>query len=180
MPSTSDHRDDELLERLTDNDRERRRSALEQLYHLHGSAIIAYARMRVSAPVAEEIAQAAWLRAWNSLPDGFRGGDFRNWLLKITKNLIIDSVRGTQAETSDINPIVTNIDDSLIAHERAEALRDCVEGLSQRQADVVRAVAFGDGYDDVCRRLKIGHNAAYKFFHAAKARLRSCLEGKLD
>jgi hypothetical protein len=41
---------------------------------------------------------------------------------------------------------------------------------------LVRARLGGDGYDEICPRLGIDSNRAYKLYHFAEKELRTCVE----
>jgi DNA-directed RNA polymerase specialized sigma24 family protein len=69
--------------------------------------------------------------------------------------------------------------DRLVEQERAEALRRCLEKLEAKAADLVRSRLAGEDYEEVCRRLGLKSSQAYKLFHTARDRLKTCVERAL-
>ena len=64
----------------------------EQLYRQHYAAALLYAQgLCRSRPLAEDMVQEAFCRAWLALPDGVVS--FRSWLFRGLRNLIIDHLR---------------------------------------------------------------------------------------
>ena len=64
----------------------------EQLYRQHYAAALLYAQgLCRSRPLAEDMVQEAFCRAWLALPDGVVS--FRSWLFRVLQNLIIDHLR---------------------------------------------------------------------------------------
>ena len=73
----------------------------EQLYRQHYAAALLYAQgLCCSRPLAEDMVQEAFCRAWLALPDGVVS--FRSWLFRVLRNLIIDHLR-RQKHLSDAN-----------------------------------------------------------------------------
>ena len=68
--------------------------AFENLVGLYQDKIYSYVSRMLHDPIeAEDIAQEAFVRAYQSLPS-FRGASsFQTWLYRIASNLVIDSVR---------------------------------------------------------------------------------------
>jgi DNA-directed RNA polymerase specialized sigma24 family protein len=60
-----------------------------------------------------------------------------------------------------------------------EALRRCLERLTQPQAAVVQSRLAGDDYPEVCRRLRLEPSQAHKLYHTAKELLNTCVERAL-
>ena len=67
----------------------------------------------------------------------------------------------------------------MLDQERMQALKDCMESLSEREASVVRRLLAGESYQQICRRLEVNSNVAYKTARIAKTKLRTCVEHKL-
>jgi len=87
--------DDELVRLFRES---RQTKYFDELFHRHGRAVfrscLAFHR---NAAAAEEVTQDTFLRAHQSL-DGFTGGDFLAWLLRIARNGCIDRWRRARPE----------------------------------------------------------------------------------
>lgn len=68
--------------------------AFERVYRLHADRVFAVCvRFAGDRREAEELAQDAWVRAWERL-DGFRGdASFGTWMHRLTVNLVLDRRR---------------------------------------------------------------------------------------
>lgn len=85
---------------------------------------------------AEDVAQEAFVRAWRSAPTyDTRRGSVATWLLTITRNLAIDSLRVERVRPADCSPI---IDLSLPA---ADPAPEDVAGHGDEMARVSAAVS---------------------------------------
>lgn len=75
---------------------------LEQLIAEHGEAVYRVARSVVGdAMAAEDVAQEALLKAWQALPS-YRGeAPLRSWLLRITHNTAVSSIRRRREDPLD-------------------------------------------------------------------------------
>ena len=69
-------------------------SAFESVYRMHAGQVFAVClRMAGDRREAEELAQDAWVRAWERL-DSFRGdATFGTWMHRLTVNLLLDKRR---------------------------------------------------------------------------------------
>jgi RNA polymerase sigma-70 factor (ECF subfamily) len=110
--------------------------------------------------LAEDVAQEAFLRAWKHGPTyDPRRGTVTAWLLRITRNLAIDTLRLRRAEVMDPDvltalaaPADVNVEDTALTREAADtvgrALRDLPE--EQRRA-LLLAAFFGRTAEEIAR-----------------------------
>ncbi|MGA5551042.1 sigma-70 family RNA polymerase sigma factor [Streptomyces pseudogriseolus] len=103
----------------------RRQQYLHTLVAQHRSALVSYAeRLLTDRHLAEDIVQEALVRAWFHT-DKLRSGEgsARGWLLKVTRNLVIDHTRSAQARRE------TTVDDTgeVAQPDHAEAVLTRVE-----------------------------------------------------
>jgi RNA polymerase sigma-70 factor, ECF subfamily len=157
--------------------------AFESLYRRHAPLLLAFIAARCRPAEREDMLQEVWRRVWQHLPKQFHGGNFRAWLYQIARHALIDHNSKKKPELLNEPEIVPDgrpdWADALLQREHSDALRRCVEKLTENAAAVVRARLTGEDYADVCQRLGITHNQAYKLFHSAKDQLKNCLERAL-
>jgi RNA polymerase sigma-70 factor (ECF subfamily) len=156
------------------------RQAFERLYRWHSRRLLAFLAARVHRDDLDDLHQEVWGRAWHHLP-GFRQDNFRAWLFEIARNLIVDQSRRRRPEPlSDpaiqLDPRGDQPDSRLMERERKDALNRCLETLDAQARALVRARMEGKGYPEIGGRLGINEARAYKLYHHAKGRLRTCLE----
>ncbi|MGH7128258.1 MAG: RNA polymerase sigma factor, partial [Planctomycetaceae bacterium] len=119
----------------------------EELYRRHGRNMSAFLAARVLSSEIEDMHQAVFERVWEHLPQKFHGGHFRAWLFKIARNYVIDQGRRRtmdhwedDTQFPDPNPPLP--DEQIVETEsqrrRTDALRQCMEKLSERESDAVR------------------------------------------
>jgi RNA polymerase sigma-70 factor (ECF subfamily) len=181
--------DDELAAACARRDESSRARRLAEdaflaLYDRHARRLIAFLAGRVSQATIEDLHQEVWAKVWRALPTRFRGGDFRAWVFRIARNLIID-LRRKQAPES--LPEESRLIDRrrldaarTVESDRYVALARCLhklERVNARVADLVRSRASGESYDEYCQRTGMPADMAYRAFHQAKARLQACVDG---
>jgi RNA polymerase sigma factor (sigma-70 family) len=173
--------------RRGDSDRAPRaaRDAFERLYRRHAPLLLAYLAARARPSDRDDLHQEVWRRAWDHLPKRFDGRDFSAWLYQIARNALIDHGRKRKPETLADPEVVPDgragrDDDRLVEQERMEALRRCLEKLSAQAAAVVRARLAGEKYSELCRRLGLTPEQAYKLLNSAKDKLKTCVERALE
>ncbi len=168
----------QLAERFRKGDR----AAFAELVRRHQR--IAYAvvwRVVRNDEDAKDIAQAAFVRAWQSA-DTFRGdASFRTWVLRIASNLALNHVRDRgrwRADPLDDNagdaaPLATELLGD--AETQAQVAR-AIETLPPRQRLVVELrVQEGLSFAEVAEATASSENAAKANFHHALKRLRALL-----
>jgi RNA polymerase sigma-70 factor (ECF subfamily) len=180
--------DDELAAvcaRRDDSPHHRRlaETAFHTLYDRHAKRLLAFLGGRVGTAVLDDVNQDVWAKVWQTLPTGFRGGNFRAWVHQIARNMVIDQLRRRRSEPlpDDCDPIDHRQWDGArsVDADRRDALARCLqklERLNARVADLVRSRVAGESYDAYCGRTGIPVDKAYRAFHQAKARLQACVE----
>jgi RNA polymerase sigma-70 factor (ECF subfamily) len=121
---------------------------LRNLYAEHRSALLRYVMRvgRVEQETAEDLVQETFLRAWKNASDlrseiDRTGRSVRPWLLRVSRNLLIDAFRASSARPQSCNDAVPydmqttpdRSDQVVTAQELAGALAQ----LSQRHREVV-------------------------------------------
>ncbi len=170
-------------EALLQGAREGHVPSFEALYRTHAPRVYALCLRMASDPAeAEELAQEAWIRAWERLP-GFRGESaFTTWLHRLTVNLILDRKRGDQRRTRRF--------ESVAEYEPFEGNAPTREAPAGTRMDLERAVAtLPDGartvfllYDvegykhqEIADRLGVAEGTVKAQLHRARRMLREAL-----
>jgi RNA polymerase sigma-70 factor (ECF subfamily) len=190
--------DVELLARLRAGDE----SAFVGLVGRYQGSLLRVARTFVpSDAVAEEVVQDTWMGVVRGV-DRFEGrSSFKTWLFRILVNRArTTGVREHRHDTFDptepavspdrfdasgawaepIAPWESDADDRLVADTWAASLRTALDGLPERQRDVVvlRDVE-GLRSEDVCAVLGISEGNQRVLLHRGRSRLRAALESEL-
>lgn len=150
--ATATSREDaDLVARLSLGDE----AALEALYARYGGPCFALAkRIVVDRHLAEDVVQQSFLALWNGTGYEPSRGAVRTWLLAITHNKAVDTVRreGTRRERITAEQALVEIaatgpgpDDEAWRRLRAEHTRAALRELPAEQREVVLLAYYG-GY----------------------------------
>jgi RNA polymerase sigma factor (sigma-70 family) len=141
--------------------------------------------------LAEDIAQAAFERAWRSA-DSYdaRRGSVRVWLARITHNLAVDAIRIRRPTPLDLTLELTEWNPYLVcstegpeqralASETSNQLRDALADLPSEQARaVVLAAAYGMTAHEIADREHIPLGTAKSRIRAAMTKLHAAFAGQ--
>ena len=160
------------------------RDACRDLYDRHARRLLAFLAGRLKPGAVEDTHQEIWQKAWQSIPTGFHGGNFRSWLFAIARNCVTDHHRRRRAEAVPEDGSLTDhrsrpADEDLTEAELRDALARCLAKLEQLDsglADLVRSRIGGESYEDFCARTGMSADRAYRAFHHAKTQLQTCVE----
>jgi RNA polymerase sigma-70 factor (ECF subfamily) len=146
---------------------------------------IAY-RMSGEVMLAEDVAQEAFLRAWQRLPGfEYRGaGSFRAWLCRIVTNLMLDRLRQARPNVplhQVAIPGNETPDEVQQRQEKGQLVRRAVLRLpvSCRAALILREYEQLS-YREISEALQIPIGTVMSRLHYARSRLRQELAGQLD
>ena len=167
---------------LTERFRHGDRSAFAELVRRHQRTAFAVVWRYVrNDEDAKDIAQAAFVRAWQNA-DTFRGdASFRTWVLRIAGNLALNHVRDRgrwRADELDENTVdgLPTASESLGQAQTSELLRQAVETLPPKQRLVVELrVQEGLSFREVADATATSEDSAKANFHHALKRLRALL-----
>ena len=116
----------------------------EQLYRQHYAAALLYAQgLCRSRPLAEDMVQEAFCRAWLALPDGVVS--FRSWLFRVLRNLTIDHPRRQKHLSDEDVPETADAatpESVLLQREDAAALYRAMERLGAGDREVLTLYCF--------------------------------------
>ena len=173
-----------LIERAQQGDR----SAYGELVRSHYPGVIQVIyRMCGDAELAQDAAQDAFLRAWQSLARFRPGSSYRNWLYRIAVNAALDSLR-RQRRTIDADleslPIAdpqNGPEDELLQRERTTLVRKAILSLSEasRAALVLREYG-GLSYAEIALALDIPLGTVMSRLSFARKQLKEASEMQHD
>ncbi len=157
---------------------------LEALVREHLDAVyrVAFSVVRDSA-LAEDVSQDAILKAWNALPT-FRGeSSLRSWLLRITHNTAISTLRKRREEVRDPNLLPERASESttersVVDRLSIDAFEEALDQLDElsRSIVVLREIE-GLSYDEIAEILEVGLPTVKTRLLRARRVLASALEG---
>lgn len=169
--------DAELVSRSKNGDLE----AFEELVRRHQRPLFAYLYRLAGEPnEAEEMTQAALVKAWKALP-GFRGhSSFKTWLYRIATNHAINRVkrRKPEVELSEFLSAPPEIepDEVFRRRQRAELVQAALEQLPPDQrAALAMATWDGMSYREIARALGKTERAVDSLLFRARSGVRRLL-----
>jgi len=145
-PASNDH---DLVIRAQRGDR----NAYSELVRLHRAGVINVVyRMCGDSQVAEDVAQEAFIRAWQNLNGYKPKSAFRNWLYRIASNAAIDVLRkqknGLDIDEIQIRSYALGPEGRFEKNERAARVQQAVRALP----DASRAVLVLREYEGLSYR----------------------------
>lgn len=181
LPVNQKYAEDELILLLKQQDTQ----AFSYLYDNYSAALngIVY-RMVEDKELAEDILQEAFVKIWNNFSnyDNTKGRLF-TWMLNITRNLTIDTLRSKgykkQAKISGDENSVSNHTDDIRISEKFDALgiRKQLVNLKPEQKIIIDLAYFG-GYtqDEISREMGIPLGTVKTRMRSAIIELRKLLQ----
>jgi RNA polymerase sigma-70 factor (ECF subfamily) len=143
-PRSSELDDAALVDRARGGDRR----AYDALVHRYAPRVFGLVlRWMHDRDDAEEVAQTAFVRAWQALPKFHGGEEFRAWLFRIAVNAANDELRARKRH----RPVrMEDVD---------EAELDAAAGTAPDPAEAARAARLGERLDTALARLSEEHRA---------------------
>ncbi|HEV2643824.1 MAG TPA: RNA polymerase sigma factor [Candidatus Elarobacter sp.] len=157
------------------------RRAFERLYRANVGRVFAICvRMYGDRGRAEELAQDAFVRAWERLPQ-FRGESaFTTWLHRLTVNVVLEAKRGERRERARLEPDDTlEMAPPLAPRERHADRMDLAAAIAALPpgARAVFALHDVEGYkhEEIAAMLDITSGGSKAQLHRARRLLREAL-----
>jgi RNA polymerase sigma-70 factor (ECF subfamily) len=180
LPDTKKYSEEELVLLLQNRDQQ----AFSYLYDNYAAALngIIY-RMVESRELAEDILQEAFVKIWNNFSNYDTGkGRLFTWMLNITRNLTIDTLRSKgykkQAKISGDEISVSNYTDDNRVAERFDTmgLKKQLANLKPEQRSIID-MAYFSGYtqDEISKEMGIPLGTVKTRMRAAIIELRKML-----
>ena len=156
-------------------------AAFEELVRRHQRGLFSYLyRMCRNSSDAEELAQAAMVRAWEKLA-GFRGASsFKTWLYRIGTNLCLN-LRTRRKPTEELPEALAALDAEQPEHAfqqkvREEAVRSALAELpADQRAALVLSVYQDMSYKEIAQTMGKTVRAVDSLLFRAKTNLRKAL-----
>ena len=150
----------------------------EELVRRHQGAVcaVAFSVLRDRGR-SEEIAQEAFLVAWQKLPAMSPPPTMPAWICGIARNLALNTARRKQEVAMDADPISSQTPLQMVLDREADELATrALDALAERDREVVVLYYRGDGsLADVASALGITEVAARQRLHRGRERLKSAL-----
>jgi RNA polymerase sigma-70 factor (ECF subfamily) len=163
------------------------RSAYGELVRCHypGVVNVVY-RLCGDAGLAEDMAQEAFLRAWNNLPSFRPGSSLRNWLYRIAVNAALDVLRRRTEEPVEDERMERMTDETpgpeavVIAREQAAFLQQAMRSLPEAARSVLVLREYGElSYKEIASVLDIPVGTVMSRLNYARNRLRELLTAQV-
>jgi RNA polymerase sigma factor (sigma-70 family) len=154
--------------------------AFEAIVERYRKPLSRYLRRLLSEPLAEDVMQATFVRAWQALGSGTDVRELRPWLYRIAHNQAVNALRAAGPAESELPqtmaaPQAVAAPD--LAAERSETLRSTFRGigdLPDRQRAALVAVAVDDRpHADVAAELGLSDGALRQLLLRARTTLRA-------
>ena len=154
--------------------------AFEAIVERYRKPLSRYLRRLLSEPLAEDVLQASFVRAWQALTAGTHVHELRPWLYRIVHNQAVNALRAAGPAESELPqtmaaPLAMVAPD--VAAERSERLRSTFRGIGElpdRQRAALVAVAVDDrAHADVAAELGLSDGALRQLLLRARTALRS-------
>jgi len=169
-------------------------SNLEQLINRHQTRVYAYIQMVVKDKhLADDIFQDTFIKVVNTLRSGTykEEGKFKQWVMRIAHNLIIDHFRKAKRipvvenknENFDIFSSLRLMDDSIedrmIVEQIHEDVRKLIEYLPAEQKEVLMMRHYsGMSFKDIAEQTEVSINTALGRMRYALINLRKLIDKK--
>jgi RNA polymerase sigma factor (sigma-70 family) len=154
--------------------------AFEAIVERYRKPLSRYLRRLLSEPLAEDVLQATFVRAWQALGSGTEVRELRPWLYRIAHNQAVNALRAAGPAESELPstmaaPQAVAAPD--LAAERSETLHSTFRGigdLPDRQRAALVAVAVDDRpHADVAAELGLSDGALRQLLLRARTALRA-------
>ena len=165
---------DDRLARMTAAGHDR---AFEAIVDRYRRPLLRYAERFPAAGPAEDVVQAAFVRAWGALREGTEVRDLRPWLYRIVHNTALNAVklqRGDDIELIESEALGVGPEAEAEIQEELRLTLGGIAALPGRQRDALLAVAVdGRAHADVGRELGITDTAVRQLVRRARASVRA-------
>jgi RNA polymerase sigma-70 factor, ECF subfamily len=160
--------------------------ALEELYQRYARKLHVYFAVGVAAAAPEDLVHDVFLRVVEApLKFDPSRGAFRTWLFGIARNLAVDIMRRAGHSRSEVfdemrAPVEQEEDAAGDVGETNAALRDCLKELKKAEEREALILYYLGGklFREIGELFGKSTSMAQKLVHAAREKIRVCLERK--
>jgi RNA polymerase sigma factor (sigma-70 family) len=149
--------------------------AFEEIVERYRRPLQRYLRRLLSEPLAEDVLQATFVRAWQALRAGTEVRDLRPWLYRIAHNQAVNALRAAGSAlpvTRELSALSTEAE--VEQREELRATLDGIDALPDRQRAAILAVAVADRpHADVAAELGLSDGALRQLLLRARSALRA-------
>lgn len=173
----------DLIERARDGDR----SAMERLYRAHSDRVYTVVRrLAGDDALADDLAQEAWIRAFEKLHLFEGKSSFGTWMYRLATNTALNHLRSAgrhreleEEASEEVNPAPsTPVDDAVINQKiLSEALDRLPPGY--REVLVLHDVE-GLTHKEIAEKLDVATGTSKSQLHKARARMRELIAPAAD
>lgn len=161
------------------------REAFGELYDATHGRVYAYVRARVEIDaIAEDLTEGVYLDALAAIGRyRARDGGILAWLLRIARNDVLDHARRARVrQISSLDEVASQVDpgatpeEHIVARDEHARLRTAVEGLPERQREVIwMRFASGLGVTETARAMGVSISAVKSLQFRAMTNLQEIL-----
>lgn len=174
--------EDQLIEAAKQGDRDAFGELV--LMHYQGTINVVY-RMTGEMPLAEDVAQETFIRAWTKLHTYRPIGSFRSWVYRIANNAALDILRRRKEEVDiDDLPLAASgngVEQSVIRQQQAEVVRRAVLALPTASRSVLVLREYeGFSYQEIAESLEIPLGTVMSRLAYARGKLKQELSRQLE
>jgi RNA polymerase sigma factor (sigma-70 family) len=150
--------------------------AFEAIVERYRRPLQRYLRRLLSEPLAEDVLQATFVRAWQAMRAGTEVRDLRPWLYRIAHNQALNALRAAGSAlpaTTEELPAVS-LETEVVRREELRETLDGIQALPDRQRAALVAVAVADRpHADVAAELGMSDGALRQLLLRARTTLRA-------
>lgn len=157
------------------------RQAFGELVSLYRQGVINVVyRICGDEALAEDIAQEAFIRAWQKLPSYQPKASFRSWVYRIATNAVLDELR-RQKETINVDGLqvadpAQSIEERLIDRQEVERVQAAILDLPEASRAVLVLREFeGLSYQEIADALDIPKGTVMSRLNYARKSMRNAL-----
>lgn len=128
--------DDELMQQVALGSHK----AFSRLFDQYSSYVLGYsARLLGDRVKADDVSQEVWMKVVKSAPQYKPQGKFLGWLMTMTRNTVMDSLRSMKLEFSQLeevaneNLVATDMENLLSQRNDLEIIKNIIESLPTSQ-----------------------------------------------